>query len=350
MLADRCLDEFERQGCAQAFGFCSASHLDIVLDKIKTLSGPAPAKKSGGFFSMFSGGGGGGGGGASPQAKQTLFLCLGYVASYASPKLVLARLDSHLLHTLEPYLNAKSMKADTKEVLTQAIDLVAKALHPSHLQEEYTFRRRDEFIELLINYMAPSKEVTQKCRTLGLNTCSTLIHLDPAMSPELEEKLIKSTMKFYYERAPVELGGKVTQAHVDADALVVEELQENFNEMLAAILYMDCSTICLGRIFDILMDFLNSTKEYQRVRVIGSMQMLLKKFIEFKSAGEAEDAGIEDGFAAIGKTLGLLVPRCTDPEPRVRSHTLSCLSMSCLALSCYLCCLLRLVLARMGLT
>mmetsp|Transcript_7944 Transcript_7944/g.33416 ORF Transcript_7944/g.33416 Transcript_7944/m.33416 type:complete len:974 (+) Transcript_7944:72-2993(+) len=287
-----------------------------------------PLEGGGGLAAVGGGGpGGGGGGGPSGPAKQTLFLCLGYVASYGSPKLVLARLDSHLLHTLEPYLNAKAMKADTKEVLIQSIDLVAKALHPSHLQEQYTFRRRDEFIELLINYMAPSKEVSQKCRTLGLNTCSTLIHLDPAMAPELEEKLIKATMRYFYERAPVEVGGKVTQAHADADQAVVEELRDTFNEMLAAILYMDCSTICLGRIFDILVEHLNSTKDYQRVRVIGSMQLLLKKFIEFKSSGEAEDAGIEDAFAAIGKTLGLLVPRCSDPEPQVRMAALESIEL-----------------------
>lgn len=44
--------ENERQGCAQAFGYCAASHLDIVLQKVNAfLSGPEKKESSGGFFS-----------------------------------------------------------------------------------------------------------------------------------------------------------------------------------------------------------------------------------------------------------------------------------------------------------
>merc|ERR1711916_209634 len=128
-------------------------------------------------------------------SKNTIFLCLGYVAGYASPKLVIARLDSHILHTLEPYTTAKKIGNRAKENIIKAIDLIAKALHPSHLQEEYTFRRRDEFITLLIRFMTEGPDISSDVRILGLNTCSTLVHLKPAMNPELEEKLVTNTMK-----------------------------------------------------------------------------------------------------------------------------------------------------------
>merc|ERR1712000_796098 len=76
-------DKLERQGCAQAYGFCSASQLDIVLDKIKELAAGSQ-KNQVDFFHL------------DHHQKQMdkvkiqFFLCLGYVAGYASPKLVIA--------------------------------------------------------------------------------------------------------------------------------------------------------------------------------------------------------------------------------------------------------------------
>ena len=301
-------NELERQGCAQAFGFCSASHMDLVLDKIKAYCGP-PQKKSGGFF--------GSSGSSKPlgPGENTIFLCLGYISSYAPPKLVISRLDSHILHTLEPFLDAKVMTNERKENLIKAIDLVAKALHPSHLQEPYTFRKRDDFIVLLMKYMTAAKDVSTQVRVLGFNTCSTLIHLQPPMPFDLEERLISSTMRSFYELP------------LQGNEQVIEELNSNFNEMLGAMLYMDTTTICFGRIFGIISVFLNSPQAQQRSRVIYSILNLLKKFLEFKSSEESAEGNIEESFATLGKIIGVLVPRITDPEPKIRMSTLESIEL-----------------------
>eukprot|EP00012_Vannella_robusta_P000552 CAMPEP_0206186026 /NCGR_PEP_ID=MMETSP0166-20121206/2167_1 /ASSEMBLY_ACC=CAM_ASM_000260 /TAXON_ID=95228 /ORGANISM="Vannella robusta, Strain DIVA3 518/3/11/1/6" /LENGTH=1620 /DNA_ID=CAMNT_0053601351 /DNA_START=1 /DNA_END=4863 /DNA_ORIENTATION=- len=311
-------DPLERQGCAQAYGFCSASQLDIVLDKIKSLA-EAGSKKSGGFFSF-------GSSKADTKNKNTIFLCLGYVAAYASPKLVVARLDSHIIHTLEPYTQQKQLGNQAKENIIRSIDLIAKALHPSHLQEEFTFRRRDDMISLLIAFMsggAKSAEVSPDVRILGLNTCSTLIHLKPAMSPELEAKLISSTMKFYFSPPPPpSKQPKSAQDHQEN----IRQIEQNFHEMIGSILYMDTTTLCFGRIFDILSPFLVSEKASQRKNVISACIALLKRFIEFKSAEEGETS-YEESFAAIGRCVGLFVPRFTDPEPEIRMGAIECLEL-----------------------
>src|SRR3990167_5076446 len=313
----------ERQGCAQAYGFTSASHLDIVLDKIKALTTGAK-KQSGGFFSSSKPTN-------VPEVKgdhvNTIFLCLGYVSAYASPKLVIARLDSHILHTLEPYTLNKQLTNLNKENIIKSIDLIAKALHPSHLQEPFNFRRRDDFINLLINFMTQGKEISLSVRTQGLNACSTLIHLEPAIAPELEQKLIQSTMKFYFEqKAPEKKSSKPSIADPSVELQVKEELQTNFHEMIGAILYMDTTTVCFGRIFDIISPYLSSEDPDQRTRVILSLLSLLKRFIEVKSSQEGEPI-IEDSFAAIGKCLGLVVPRVIDPLPSIRMSSIECLEL-----------------------
>jgi len=307
-------DKLERQGCAQAYGFCSASQLDIVLDKIKELAAGSQ-KKSGGFFSF------GSSSKTDGQSKNTIFLCLGYVAGYASPKLVIARLDSHILHTLEPYTTAKKIGNRAKENIIKAIDLIAKALHPSHLQEEYTFRRRDEFITLLIRFMTEGPDISSDVRILGLNTCSTLVHLKPAMNPELEEKLVTNTMKFYFTSPPPPKDPKLIKSHEED----MNQIQENFHELIGSILFMDTTTICFGRIFDLLAPHLTSDNSKQRYSVITATIALLKRFIEFKASEEVHS--FEESFAAIGKCIGLLVPRITDPEPEIRMGAIECLEL-----------------------
>jgi len=312
-------DPLERQGCAQAYGFCSASQLDIVLDKIKSLA-EGSAKKSGGFFSF------GSSSKSDGKNKNTIFLCLGYVAAYATPKLVVARLDSHLLHTLEPYTQQKQLGNQAKENIIRAIDLIAKALHPSHLQEEYTFRRRDELINLLIRFMSSTGkgDISADVRILGLNTCSTLVHLKPAMNPELESQLISSTMKFYFSPAPPP--SKAPKGTITSHEDSIRQIEQNFHELIGSILFMDTTTLCFGRIFDILSPYLVSEKAHQRKNVITACVALLKRFIEFKSAEEG-GASIEESFAAIGRCIGLFVPRFTDPEPEIRMGAIECFEL-----------------------
>lgn len=92
----------ESEGCAVGFGFCAATHLDIVLEKLQTVAkrtywcnindvtnttSEFMVKKGGGLFKSFGGSkdkavmlGGG------KKVKNTILLALGYVTSYAQPK------------------------------------------------------------------------------------------------------------------------------------------------------------------------------------------------------------------------------------------------------------------------
>ena len=83
------LDEKERQGCAQAFGYASHNHLDIVLEKLNSYATPSkPQESSGGFFSSLFGSKDDNKQAASKNAG-TIVLAYGYVTAYAKTTFVL---------------------------------------------------------------------------------------------------------------------------------------------------------------------------------------------------------------------------------------------------------------------
>lgn len=208
-------DETERQGCAQAFGYCAATHLDMTLEKVQELLKAKPPKKEG-FFGLFSSSSkeevrvpG-----ATIEEKKTALLSFGYVSAYASTKLVTSRIEINMLSTMKPFLeNPKSI--DVKDVLIKTIDLIGKAVHPSHLKANYVLKDRDVLVQHIIRYISlPAKGNKDDppfkppvpdsgpildmvaLRTSGLGTLTTLIHLQPALPRPLEAELVKAIIAF----------------------------------------------------------------------------------------------------------------------------------------------------------
>lgn len=79
-------NDAERLGCAQGFGYCATTHLDMTLEKVQSggkggSTNPQP-KKSGGLLSFLS----------KDKTESvgdittTLILCYGYIAAYAQPR------------------------------------------------------------------------------------------------------------------------------------------------------------------------------------------------------------------------------------------------------------------------
>eukprot|EP01104_Vermistella_antarctica_P007673 TRINITY_DN1880_c0_g3_i1.p1 TRINITY_DN1880_c0_g3~~TRINITY_DN1880_c0_g3_i1.p1 ORF type:complete len:1673 (+),score=516.54 TRINITY_DN1880_c0_g3_i1:168-5186(+) len=324
-------NEQERQGCAQGFGFCAATHLDIALEKITDYS--KRGQGSGGFFSFLS---------SADKEKQmppgstaTLALCMGYVAAYAPANLITSRLEVHLLAHLVPLMKAAKSN-EVKEASIKAIDLIGKTVHPSHLHsDEFTFKRRDDLITLLLNYMAPVKEsgnISHQVRILSLNAVSTLIFLDPPLPHELEADLVERASNAYFKlriesvkkrrkgsKAPKPGSKEATETSKEAAALKL--MGENFVEMLGALLYMDSTTSTLQRIFSVLEAWITSTKStVSRECGVASFLAVLMKFIEYKESETGEK--VETFYEDVGHVLATFVPRCTDPHAPVRRQAL----------------------------
>jgi hypothetical protein len=92
--------------------------------------------------------------------------------------LITSRIDISVLNNLKPIM-ATVKSPVTKECLIKTIDQIGKAMHPSHLEKEFTLKQRDDLIKVLIAYMTPKEKVeaTDNIKILGLNACATLMYL-----------------------------------------------------------------------------------------------------------------------------------------------------------------------------
>ena len=149
-------NEAERTGCAQAFGYTAATHLDMTLERLHAPVKPVTKKSSSsgcGFLSSLM---------SSKDSKDgpqevnnTVILAFGYISAYANPQLITSRIDVSIINHLKPIIQ-RARHPVSKECIIKTIELIAKAMHPSHLKKEYILKQRDELLKQLITYMTPT--------------------------------------------------------------------------------------------------------------------------------------------------------------------------------------------------
>ena len=324
-------NDIERLGCAQGFGYCAATHLDLALEKNQEQLGkPKSQEKKGGFFGGFFSGDSG----PPPGEKvRTAMLAFGYITAYASPKLITSRLEVTILVSMRPQLQKKNISLPLSDTLIQVIDLIAKTSHPTHLRvEQFIFKPRDELLRHVLDYITnipPVKSHGLKVRTSGLSAITTLLNLEPALTEELESELVSKIIKFYLLRDSEEKGGKKKddkgKAAEKSNAKEedtpstqpqdIKELYQNLNETLGSILYMNTTISCLLRLFGQLESYARHTDPNVRKLSITTTFYLLDRFVEYLSSGIQLD---QKEFVDVGRCLSIIVPRVTDSGRPIR--------------------------------
>jgi len=337
-------DETERVGCAQGFGYCSASHLDMVLEKINNevngTGAPAPAS-TGGFW------------GSSSSAKKpagepalnTIMLCYGYVAAYSSPSLITTRIDINVLNNMKPVLENPKSTDRLKQSTIKALDLIGQAMKPEHLGGVYKLMKRDELIGYLLNFMCGVADKkgqgavkgSNQTIVLGLNAIATFVELEPRVPLDLESAILAKVVPFYSIDKPATKEKTKSAETPENDAKAVEAMMENLNNLYSSILSMDLSIGCISRIFEVVEPYLTSTEPVVRERAVTSVLFLLKKFIELV-VGEKnkKNTGIVKAFTKVGYYIAMMTPRCTDPEVSIRQKSVEAIGMML-----YIDCILR---------
>eukprot|EP01117_Protostelium_nocturnum_P011732 TRINITY_DN4276_c0_g1_i1.p1 TRINITY_DN4276_c0_g1~~TRINITY_DN4276_c0_g1_i1.p1 ORF type:complete len:1650 (+),score=410.28 TRINITY_DN4276_c0_g1_i1:183-5132(+) len=311
--------ELQRLGCAQGLGYCSVTHLDMVLEK---LQGPPKAQKQeksgGGFLGMF--GGSKSNETAPGELSNTVILAYGYIAAYSQPALITSRIDVSIINQLKPVM-PKVKSNVTKECIIKTIELIGKAMHPSHLKREYVLKQRDELLKQILTYISPASqkgaekttsEVTDQILLNGLVALSTLINLEPTLSPELEREALDKVASFY---------------SVTKDSKAQQSLIENMNSAFASVLCSDPSIDCLCRIFTSVEPFVRSVDLSQRERSTNTVLYLLKKLAEVK-VSDLENEKREKSFVACGGTIAMLLPRVTDVTPIIRQNAVQAIQIA----------------------
>ncbi|KYQ89059.1 hypothetical protein DLAC_10285 [Tieghemostelium lacteum] len=299
----------ENEGCAVGFGYCSASHFDLVLEKIQFFIKNNMVKKSG-FFKK-----------SGPKGiKNCVLLMYGYAATYAPSALLASRVEVHIVSPIKPSISL--LKKPLKKLSTiKMIDLIGKALHQDKVGN-FVFRQRDELLKLVISYMnTPPPSVTNQVKIQGVSSCSTLIDLEPMIPIDLEQQLVNLLMVFYAIQPSKEnLLNTESEEYKE-----VNELITNINTVFSTLLFNQTTIPTLQRLIQYLDPLSRSKDTHLRERSTYCILYIVKKYIEFTS--ESSQPPVDKKFDNIGTTISILIPRCADPEPNIRKYAVESLQL-----------------------
>lgn len=168
--------ENERNGWATMFGFASATHLDIVLQRLELYLKISDTKGS----SSSSGGGGGlfsflgsKTDTHSDLSRATSLLAYAYVSIYASLELIVSRMETSIL--LSAVKIARTVKEETgKFIVAKAFGILAQSMNTSHLKTDFVFASRNDLIQEMVNYII--QETNVKLQPATFNQCINACH------------------------------------------------------------------------------------------------------------------------------------------------------------------------------
>nr|XP_042909202.1 maestro heat-like repeat-containing protein family member 1 [Parasteatoda tepidariorum] len=301
----------EQKGCAMCVGYCGSTHLDAVLVKLEKVA--KDDKKNAGFLGFikeFTGDT------DHDKLKATIILCYGYVTTNGPIPILLTRIETPILRSVASFYQS-SKDHLVKQSMLETIKLIADAIHPDHLQESFEFRSRSELLNLVkaILKSEATLSLTSNIRSLALKASASLVALDPTLSEEEKRSIIQvavttvySLPRDYLLEKPKEEGLDPT---LDFDLLLISTV-DALNFFLQKLLLKERSYTNLVSIIQNLHPWMMSKNAVERERCLHSTLHLLRCYAE-ASSGDAYTP-----FNTLGNILGMLVPRCTDPQITVR--------------------------------
>ncbi|XP_059667544.1 protein SHOOT GRAVITROPISM 6 isoform X2 [Cornus florida] len=261
-----------RIGLAKAMGLVAASHLDTVLEKLKNILDNVGQSIFLRFLSIFSDRTMD----DSDDIHAALALMYGYAARYAPSTVIEARIDalvgtnmlSRLLHVRHP---------TAKQAVITAIDLLGRAvINAAESGISFPLKRRDQLLDYILTLMGRDDESSfgdsslelLQTQALALNACTTLVSVEPKLTSETRNLVMKATLGFF------------TLPNNPAD--VVNPLIDNLITLLCAILPKSgedgrSRAEQLLHILRQIDQYVSSSVEYQRKRgCLAVLEMLLK--------------------------------------------------------------------------
>jgi hypothetical protein len=165
--------EHERNGWAIMFGFCSATHLDIVLQRLDLYlklgdTKGAGSQGGGGLFSFRS----------KPEtqsdlSRATSLLAYGYVSICAALDLIVSRMETSIL--VSAVKIARTIKEETaKLIVAKAFVILAQSMNKDHLNTDFVFASRNDLIQEMIIYI--TQEGASKLQSATFNECINACH------------------------------------------------------------------------------------------------------------------------------------------------------------------------------
>ncbi|KAH0886943.1 LOW QUALITY PROTEIN: hypothetical protein HID58_063039 [Brassica napus] len=265
-----------RLGLAKAMGLVAASHLDTVLEKLKVILDNV-GKRS--YLSSLR---------AIKQKTvmihAALALMYGYAAKYAPSSVIEARIDALVgTNMLSRLLHVRQQTA--KQAVITAIDLLGRAvINASESGATFPLKRRDMMLDYVLTLMgrdenegfAESSLELLHTQALALNACTTLVSVEPKLTVETRNRVMKATLGFF--------------ALPNDPSDVIGPLIDNLVSLLCAILLTSgedgrSRAEQLLHLLRQLDQYVSSPVDYQRKRGCMAVHEMLLKFRKLCVAG-----------------------------------------------------------------
>ncbi|KAL0985276.1 hypothetical protein UPYG_G00154880 [Umbra pygmaea] len=339
-------DSIERAGVAMCIGLCARSHLEATLAKLDEFGKSDAFKKASGIFAF------------SKldkndvdveKMKSTLILCYGYVALHAPEEHILSRIDTDILRNISKHFNTKvlGIKIETKIAkltfqsdnyhlqikdltmklsLIQSVGLIAKAISTVICKQGYMFVRKQELMGVMMDFIKaePTDALRTPVRHLVMTTCANLINLEPALTENEIFDMLQTCVNGVFRLPPVDTPDKDRGKDDELlDPKLREELYEHtftaLQELLKNILTRDLSPDGLQSVFKHIEAWLSSSLDHERERAVTTIAHVLEFYFSSLNVKNMVT------FSNLGALLGRLAPRCTDPNPLVRTAAIDCI-------------------------
>ncbi|XP_020263565.1 protein SHOOT GRAVITROPISM 6 isoform X2 [Asparagus officinalis] len=270
-----------RLGLAKGMGLVAASHLDTVLEKLKSILDNVGHSRFQRFLSFFSSRARG----EDPDdIYAALALMYGYAARYAPSTVIEARINALVgTNMLSRLLHVEHSTA--KQAVITAIDLLGCAvINAAEMGISFSLKRRDQLLDYVLTLMGrddsdssfDSSSQHLHTQSLALSACTTLVSIEPRLPMETRNLVMKATLGFF--------------ALPNDPSDIVEPLIKNLITLLCAILLTsgEDGRSRAEQLLHILrqIDFyLSSSVEHQRRRACAAVYELLLKFRALCSGG-----------------------------------------------------------------
>ena len=214
-----------RNSVAEAFGYVSINHFDVVLEKIRQIlnSEIIGKKQNTGIVSFFMKG-------ASPDestvsVKITVVLALGFIAKHANPSTLYNKIEGAIINNILPFMD-KPTNYQLKAACQKAILMISNALERMFLNPElkideqfriFISKHREKLLDKSSNNYLSEKP--NDLKLFSINTISSLLRLEPAYECEKYHWLFNEAIELLWEN------GEKTS------------VKDAFYEVLEAILY-----------------------------------------------------------------------------------------------------------------
>ncbi|CAF3625117.1 unnamed protein product [Adineta steineri] len=297
--------ENERNGWAAMFGLCSATHLDIVLQRLELYLKITDSKGSGS-----SSGGGGGLFGflgsktdtSSDLSRATALLAYAYVSIYAPLELIVSRLETSILTSALKI--ARQIREETgKLIVAKSFVILAQSMNKEHLKTDFVFASRNDLVQEMVNYIAQETNVKLQPLTFNqcIRACHALIVLQPGQTLPEKYQLARAALHWY------------CSTKLDLSTTQKDEISTSLSALIIEILSLGDSHETFPSLVNLLEPFCLSVQGNERARAFD----ILSQLIQSDAMSKLKEQNLID----IGGVMALCLMYLTDTESTVELAT-----------------------------